>query len=155
MRLVTHSDVESNGLSTKLRTAKPVLMDWAYFFAGVPDVENDIKMNTNKCERRFRPTADTLKNTGSDQWPRKIQLGRVTVSVYRRQSPKGHACFMVANYATGDRRWDSYPTETEAIEAANHLARLLSQRDVIAASMTREQSVEYAAAVQTLQPLGI
>jgi integrase len=62
---------------------------------------------------------------------------------------------MVANYADGKRRFDSYANEAEAIEAAGKLARQLSARDVIGASMTREQSVEYAAAVQSLQPLGI
>ena len=30
--------------------------------------------------------------------------------------------FMVANYADGKRRFDSYATETEALEAANKLA---------------------------------
>ena len=62
---------------------------------------------------------------------------------------------MVANYSGEKRRFDSYGTETDAIEAANKLARQLSQRDVVSASMTREQSIEYASAVQSLQPLGI
>jgi len=124
-------------------------------FLPVPDVENDIEMNTNTCEQPLRVTTDTGKSAKGDQWPRKIRLGRVTVTVYRRRTPGGNFGYMVANYGNGERRLDSYATETEAIEAANHLARQLSQRDVIAASMTREQSVEYAAAMQTLQPLGI
>ena len=53
------------------------------------------------------------------------------------------------------RRFDSYGTEADALDAAAKLARQLSARDVIGASMTKEQSVEYAAAVQSLQPLGL
>lgn len=50
---------------------------------------------------------------------------------------------------------DSYDNEAEAMEAANKLAKQLSQRDVIGASMTKEQSIEYASIVQSLQPFGI
>jgi hypothetical protein len=46
------------------------------------------------------------------------------------------------NYSGEKRRFDSYRTETDAIKAANELALLLSQRDVLCASMTREQSIE-------------
>jgi len=62
---------------------------------------------------------------------------------------------MVANYSGEKRRFDSFATEAAAMEAASKLARQLSQRDVIGASMTRDQSVEYASAIQSLQPLGI
>ncbi|MBI4662143.1 MAG: tyrosine-type recombinase/integrase [Verrucomicrobia bacterium] len=86
------------------------------------------------------------------QWPRKIRLGRVTVSIYKRQTPTGGAAFMVANYADGKRRFDCYATEADALDAANRLARQLSERDVVAAAMTNEQAADYAAAVQTLAP---
>lgn len=62
---------------------------------------------------------------------------------------------MVANYSEGKRRFDCYPTEPEALEAAGQLARRLSERDVLSASMTREQSIDYASAVQTLAPFKI
>lgn len=62
---------------------------------------------------------------------------------------------MVANYASGKRRFDCYPTEADALEAANRLARQLSKRDVITASMTRDQAIEYASAVQALEPFKI
>ena len=88
-------------------------------------------------------------------WPRKVSLGRVSVSIYKRTAPNGSPCFMVANYAGTKRRFDSYADESLALEAANKLARQLSERDTLTASMTREQAVEYAAAVQTLKPLGI
>jgi integrase len=82
-------------------------------------------------------------------------LGRVTVTVYRRRTPSGNPAFMVANYANGKRRFDSYADETLALEAADKLARQLSERDVLAAAMTNEQAAEYAAAVQALAPFNI
>jgi len=90
-----------------------------------------------------------------ETWPRHVTLGRVSVAVYRRRTPAGRWAFMVANYANGKRRFDSYATETEALEAAGRLARQLSQRDVLAASMTNEQASDYAAAVQALEPFAV
>src|SRR5436309_3114602 len=89
------------------------------------------------------------------QWPRQVSLGRVTVSVYRRQTPSGNHAFMVANYADGKRRFDSYHEESDALDAASRLARQLSERDVLAAAMTNEQAAEYAAAVQALAPFNL
>ncbi len=91
----------------------------------------------------------------AETWPRKVTVGRVSVSVYRRLTPLGNFAYMVANYADGKRRFDSYATEADALDAAGKLARQLSARDTIGASMTREQSVEYASAIQSLQPLGL
>jgi integrase len=91
----------------------------------------------------------------SESWPRKVTVGRESVTVYRRKTPLGNFSYMVANYAEGKRRFDSYTTEADALDAAGKLARQLSARDVIGASMTKEQSVEYSAAAQSLQPLGI
>lgn len=85
-------------------------------------------------------------------WPRKFRLGRIEVSIYRRKTPSGGTGFLVANYSGGKRRLDSYPTEAEAMSAAERLARQLSQRDVLAASLTNEQAAEYASAVQSLEP---
>ncbi|MBK9137932.1 MAG: hypothetical protein IPM17_04110 [Verrucomicrobia bacterium] len=62
---------------------------------------------------------------------------------------------MVANYATGQRRFDSYGTEAAALEAANPLARQLSAQDVLAASLTNEQAADYAAAIQALTPFNV
>jgi integrase len=62
---------------------------------------------------------------------------------------------MVANYADGKRRFDSYADEALAIESAGKLARQLSEREVLAAAMTNEQASEYAAAVQKLAPFNV
>jgi hypothetical protein len=96
------------------------------------------------------------RSTSQDQtWPKSVTIGRETVTVYRRQTPSGNFAFMVANYSGEKRRFDSYATEADAMDAATKLARQLSQRDVLGASMTKEQSIEYASAIQILQPLGI
>jgi integrase len=63
---------------------------------------------------------------------------------------------MVANYADGERRrFDCYACETDALEAAEKLARRLDSRDYVAASMTRDQALEYANAVARLKPFSI
>lgn len=97
----------------------------------------------------------SCKTAKSGHWPRKVSFGRAVVSVYRRNAPNGQPCFMVANYATGKRRFDSYATEAEALDAAAVLARRMSQRDVLAASLTNEQAAEYAAAIQKLAPANV
>jgi integrase len=93
--------------------------------------------------------------TRKAEWPKKVTFGRESVTVYRREIPSGGFGYMVANYAAGKRRFDSYPTEADAIAAAQLLARQLSERQVVAASMTNGQAAEYAAAVQTLKPHGV
>ncbi len=83
-------------------------------------------------------------------WPRKVSLGRVTVTVYRRKTPSGNPAFMVANYAGGKRRFDSYADEVTALEAAGKLARQLSEREVVAAALTNDEAAAYSAAAQAL-----
>lgn len=83
------------------------------------------------------------------------KCGRETVSVYKRVAPNGSACFMVADYSTGKRRFLSFADETLAIEKAVKLAKQMSEREVIAAAMTNEQASEYAASVQKLKPWGL
>jgi integrase len=100
-------------------------------------------------------TTASRKPKQGESWPRKVTVGRESITVYRRKTPLGNYAFMVANYSGEKRRFDSYSTEADALDAASKLARQLSQRDVIGAAMTKEQSVEYASAVQSLQPLGL
>jgi site-specific recombinase XerD len=100
-------------------------------------------------------TTPSRKTAQEDSWPRKVQPGREIVTVYRRQTPSGNVAYMVANYADGKRRFDSYGTEAEALEAAETLAKRIDKRDYVAASMTKEQAIEYASAAERLKPLGI
>src|SRR5687768_6828687 len=65
-------------------------------------------------------------------WPRKVTVGRESITVYRRLTPLGNFAFKVANYSTGKRRFDCYPNEAAAIEAAKKLAGQMSERDVLA-----------------------
>jgi len=91
-----------------------------------------------------------------DTWPRKVQPGRAVVTVYRRKTPSGNWGYMVSNYADGERRrFDSYATEADALEAAETLAKRLDKRDYVAASMTREQAIEYANATARLKPFNV
>ena len=52
------------------------------------------------------------KSAKPGQRPRKITFGRASVSVYRRTAPNDSLYFMVANYATSKRRFDSYATHS-------------------------------------------
>ncbi|MGC9943802.1 MAG: hypothetical protein ABSE48_18395, partial [Verrucomicrobiota bacterium] len=94
-------------------------------------------------------------------WPRKITIGRESVTIYKRKMPNGEPGFLVANYADHHangkrkRQLDSYATETDAVDAATTLARKLSKMDVLAAQMTNSQASEYAASVQKLEPFGV
>jgi integrase len=96
-----------------------------------------------------------VRETSEANSAMRVKVGRAAVTIYRRKTPQGNFAFMVSNYAGNKRRFDSYATETDALEAAHRLARHLSERDVLSASMTREQSVDFASALQTLQPLGV
>ena len=69
--------------------------------------------------------------------------------------PNDHWGYMVANYSSGKRKFDSYSTEAKAIDAANLLARRLSTKQVVAANMTNNEAASYAAAVETLKPHGV
>jgi integrase len=89
------------------------------------------------------------------EWPKPVQPGRAIVRVYRRQTPSGNFAFMVANYADGKRRFDSYASEADAVSAAETLAKRIDARDYVAASMTQQQAVEYADAVAALKPFNV
>ncbi len=96
------------------------------------------------------------KRQQAETWPRKVQPGRAIVNVYRRKTPSGNFAFMVANYADGERRrFDSYASEADALDAADKLARRLDTRDYVAASMTRDQALEYANSVARLKPFNV
>ena len=95
------------------------------------------------------------KQSRSEDWPRKVRLGRVSVSIYRRKTPSGGVAYMVSNYATGRRRFDCYASEDDALDAAQRLLRQLSETEVVAAALTNEQAADYASAIQILTPCNI
>ena len=102
-------------------------------------------------------TTLSRKAKQEETWPRKVQPGRATVTVYQRRTPSGNPAFMVANRAEqgGKRRFDSYSSEADALAAADTLARRLDKLDYLAASMTQAQAIEYAGAVDALAPYGV
>lgn len=101
------------------------------------------------------PSRTSTENPEKQGWPRKVQPGREAVTVYRRLTPSGNFAYMVANYADGKRRFDSYSKEADALEAAETLAKRIDKRDYVAASMTKEQAIEYANAVDRLKPFNV
>jgi len=96
-----------------------------------------------------------MKGQKRDSWPRVVTEGRTSIRIYRRRTPSGNWGFLVANYAGGKRRLDSYPTETDAVREAGRLARMLSEREVVAAEMRNEDAAAYAAAIQSLRPFSV
>ncbi|MGA9874668.1 MAG: hypothetical protein WBQ21_02570, partial [Solirubrobacteraceae bacterium] len=84
-----------------------------------------------------------------------VQPGREIVKVYRRKTPAGNFAFMVANYADGKRRFDSFKTESEAMAAAELLARRIDSRNYVAANLTKGEATEYANAINQLVPYGV
>ena len=74
-------------------------------------------------------TALSRKVRKQDTWPRKVQPGREIVTVYRRTLPGGGFNYMLANYASGKRQFDSYASEADALDAADKLARRIDARD--------------------------
>lgn len=104
---------------------------------------NDTTTRKSKQDRKHQP-----------EWPKPVQPGRAIVRVYRRKTPSGNWAFMVANYVDGKRRFDSYPDEQAAVDAATKLAERIDARDYVAASMTQEQAIEYADSAAALKPYG-
>jgi integrase len=90
--------------------------------------------------------------TTRKHWPQKVNVGRVSVPIYRRKTPQKNWAYMVANYAEGKRRFDSYASEESAMDAALLLARRLSSHDTKAAALTEQQAMEYIRAVEVLGP---
>ena len=82
-----------------------------------PNVENIQQM----CNSMRMVTKATRKRTSCEEWPRKVTFGRETVTAYRYDTPSGGFRYIVDNYASGKRRQDSYPTEAEALDAAQRL----------------------------------
>jgi integrase len=90
------------------------------------------------------------------EWPKLVQPGRAIVRVYQHKTPAGNFTYQVARYdADGKRHWDSYVNPPDALAAAETLAKRIDSRDYVAASMTRDQAIEYANSVARLKPYGV
>lgn len=88
-------------------------------------------------------------------WPHEERVGRVVVRIYKRRTPSGTDGFMVADYSQGKRRLVSYPSESEALEAANLLAQRMNEGKVLVAGMANEDAAAYASATQNLRPFRV
>ena len=68
-----------------------------------------------------------MKTTRSRKpdWPRKVSIGRVSVSIYQRSAPNGSPGFMVADCTSKQRKFISHASEANALETARPPARRL------------------------------
>ncbi len=101
-------------------------------------------------------TKDAKRATGkrAKGWPREITVGRTSVTVYRRTNGDGIG-YRIADYSTGTRRFLSFADESEALDEAKRIAGRLAERDVLGASIRKEEAGAYASAVQSLAPFGL
>ena len=88
-------------------------------------------------------------------WPKTATVGRTVIRIYKRLSPANGECYMVGNYSTGKRRWDCYHDETLALEEAAKLARRMNDKNIEAASLTKEQAREYIISRDRLQKFNV
>ncbi len=86
-----------------------------------------------------KPNA-SLKTEQAESWLRKVQPGRAVVTIYRRKTPTGNLAFMVANFVDGKRRFDSYPAEADALDAAQRRAKQIDKRDYVATCRPRSNT---------------
>jgi len=105
-------------------------------------VANYVNGNYDYRDRAKREVIETLLQQSSE-----LGLSNETIGKLNAVLPRGGN--------KPKRRFDSYPTEAEALEAANRLAKQLSERDVLTASMTSDQAIEYASAQQALKPVSL
>ncbi len=89
------------------------------------------------------------------EWPRGVQVGSVTVKVYRRTRADGSDGFEVADYTTGARQLRSCKNEQAALAEAHRIAKLLASGDVEAAMMKNSEAASYGRAVEILRPTGL
>jgi len=83
-------------------------------------------------------------------WPCHVKVGGTTVSIYRRETPKGSDNFQVVSIRDGKRVFESYPDAMVAKQEAEKLAKRLSEWGTKVADITREQAGEYISAAQGL-----
>ena len=85
-----------------------------------------------------------------------VSIGRARVRYYRREADRGRpACFQVADYSDGRRRWRVFATEAEAKGEAARIAHRLNALDAAGASMTGDDARDLARARASLEGLGL
>jgi integrase len=95
------------------------------------------------------------KPDAEEKWPRRVRLGRVSITVYRRRRSDGSLGYEVSSYATGKRRLESFPTAEGALERAANLARQMNNGESAAAELSARQAAEYFSSVEVLHPHGV
>lgn len=96
-----------------------------------------------------------VKLIPGQDWPRGVQVGSVTVKVYKRTRSDGNDGFEIADYSTGKRSLRSAKNEQAAIDEASRIARLMASGDVEAAQMRNAEAAAYGRAIELLRPTGV
>lgn len=87
-------------------------------------------------------------------WPKRIQEGHVTVTIYRRATPSGPG-YRIADYTSGKRVFRDFANEAQAIQEATRIAKRLAEGDVLSVTLRKEDVAAYSACLQLIEPFGI
>lgn len=111
-------------------------------------------MNTYSGTTQERPSKGAKKQA---TWPKRVgTFGRKTVTIFRRKTPSGNWAYMVVHYADGNRRkFESFPTEAEAMTRANSIVNNLNEGHNKAAMLTEDQAMEFINSETRLKPFGV
>ena len=104
-------------------------------------------------KRASSDTSDSRRS--SDEWPKRVKVGSVSVTVYCRKRADGSHGFEVADYSTGSRRLRSFPTGESALAEAQRIARLLATGDATAAQVSGKEVASFGRALEFLRPTGL
>ncbi len=98
--------------------------------------EDALPQDSKKPSHRSRPRKVAT-------WPEQVRVGRAVVRIYRRQNASGNWSYVVANYSTGSRKFDSYSTHAAARTAAQELAARQLDGQQLAAGLRNADAAEY------------
>src|SRR4051812_39892537 len=86
--------------------------------------------------------------------PLKVQVGSVTVKIYRTKSATGYESFQVADYSSGKRVLRTFADEAEARREAKVIAKAISKGEAAVLSLTNQDKAAYVRALDNLKPTG-
>lgn len=95
------------------------------------------------------------RSANQDQWPKRVAVGNVRVTIYRRIRADGSQGFELADYTSGRRKLRSFPDASSATKEAERIARLLSAGETEAAALGAKERASYGRAVELLHETGV
>ena len=94
------------------------------------------------------------KRTRKKSWPRKVNVGNASVTVYRRRRADGSPGFELADYTEGRRRLRSFPTAKKALAEADRIAALLAAGEAHAAQFRGREAAMLGRCMELARPTG-